>query len=70
MALLTRAFVADALERVGEETVREAIYADAEKWFRGEKPLPFSGGVGEGDVANQATSVATPTPAPSPEGEG
>jgi len=32
-ALLTRAFVADALERVGEEKVREAFYADAERWF-------------------------------------
>jgi Fe-S cluster assembly protein SufD len=32
-ALLTRAFVADALERVGEEKVREAFYADAESWF-------------------------------------
>ena len=32
-ALLTRAFVADALERVGEEMVREAFYADAEGWF-------------------------------------
>jgi Fe-S cluster assembly protein SufD len=32
-ALLTRAFVADALERVGEAKVREAFYADAEGWF-------------------------------------
>ena len=32
-ALLTRAFVADALERVGEENVRAAFYADVEKWF-------------------------------------
>mgnify|MGYP000955663130 CR=1 FL=1 len=32
-ALLTRAFVADALERVGDETVREAFYADVEQWF-------------------------------------
>jgi len=32
-SLLTRAFVADALERVGEEKVREAFYADAEGWF-------------------------------------
>jgi Fe-S cluster assembly protein SufD len=34
-ALLTRAFVADALDRVGEEAVREAFYADAEEWFGG-----------------------------------
>jgi Fe-S cluster assembly protein SufD len=32
-ALLTRAFVADALDRVGEEKVRDAFYADAEAWF-------------------------------------
>ena len=32
-ALLTRAFVADALDRIGEEKVREAFYADAEGWF-------------------------------------
>jgi Fe-S cluster assembly protein SufD len=32
-ALLTRAFVADAIERVGEEEVRAAFYADAEGWF-------------------------------------
>ena len=31
--LLTRAFVADALDRIGEEKVREAFYADAERWF-------------------------------------
>ncbi len=32
-ALLTRAFVADALGRIGEETVREAFIADADKWL-------------------------------------
>lgn len=31
--LLTRAFVADALDRIGEQNVREAFYADAEDWF-------------------------------------
>jgi Fe-S cluster assembly protein SufD len=31
--LLTRAFVADALDRIGEQAVREAFYADAEDWF-------------------------------------
>ncbi len=34
-ALLTRAFVADALDRIGEEEVREAMYADAQGWFGG-----------------------------------
>jgi len=32
-ALLTRAFVADAIDRAGEEKVREAFRADAERWF-------------------------------------
>ena len=32
-ALLTRAFVADSIERVGEEAVREAFYADVAEWF-------------------------------------
>ena len=31
--LLTRAFVADAIERIGEEAVKEAFYADVEEWF-------------------------------------
>ena len=32
-ALMTRAFVADALERIGEEAVREAFVADADAWL-------------------------------------
>jgi Fe-S cluster assembly protein SufD len=32
-ALLTRAFVADALGRIGEEAVREAFVADADRWL-------------------------------------
>jgi Fe-S cluster assembly protein SufD len=31
--LLTRAFVADAIDRAGEESVRAAMHADAEGWF-------------------------------------
>lgn len=34
-ALLTRAFVADAIDRAGEEKVREAMYGDVEAWFGG-----------------------------------
>lgn len=34
-ALLTRAFVADALARIGEEPVRAAFEADADKWLEG-----------------------------------
>jgi Fe-S cluster assembly protein SufD len=37
--LLTRAFVADALDRIGEEKVREAFYADAENWFSNSSPI-------------------------------
>ncbi|HVQ07321.1 MAG TPA: SufD family Fe-S cluster assembly protein [Allosphingosinicella sp.] len=44
--LLTRAFVADALDRIGAEKVREAFYADAERWF---SPLPL--GEREGPAA-------------------
>jgi Fe-S cluster assembly protein SufD len=32
-ALLTRAFVADSIDRIGEEAVREAFEADVEAWF-------------------------------------
>lgn len=32
-ALLTRAFVADALDRIGEEAVRDAFAADADRWL-------------------------------------
>ncbi|HEX8302778.1 SufD family Fe-S cluster assembly protein [Sphingomonas sp.] len=32
-AMLTRAFVADALARIGDEGVREAFEADADKWL-------------------------------------
>jgi Fe-S cluster assembly protein SufD len=32
-ALLTRAFVADAIDRAGEEAVREAMHGDAQGWF-------------------------------------
>jgi Fe-S cluster assembly protein SufD len=46
-ALLTRAFVADALDRAGEEAVREALHKDAEGWF-GQTPLPV--GDAEGRV--------------------
>ena len=35
-ALLTRAFVADALDRIGEEKVRDAFHADAEAWLGSE----------------------------------
>jgi Fe-S cluster assembly protein SufD len=34
-ALLTRAFVADAIDRIGEEVVREAFGTDVEQWFGG-----------------------------------
>jgi Fe-S cluster assembly protein SufD len=34
-ALLTRAFVADALSRIGNETVRDDFIADADRWLEG-----------------------------------
>jgi Fe-S cluster assembly protein SufD len=32
-ALLTRAFVADTLDRIGNETMRDAFAADADAWL-------------------------------------
>jgi Fe-S cluster assembly protein SufD len=32
-AMLTRAFVADALDRIGEEAAREAFAAEADRWL-------------------------------------
>ena len=32
-ALLTRAFVADAIDRIADETVREVFAADADAWL-------------------------------------
>ena len=43
-ALLTRAFVADALERIGEAEVREAFEKDAKAWFRNPSPISGEGG--------------------------
>jgi Fe-S cluster assembly protein SufD len=43
-ALLTRAFVADAVARVGEEAVREAFGADVEAWFVNPSPSRGEGG--------------------------
>ena len=39
-ALLTQAFVADALDRIGEEAVREAFHEDAVRWLSGESLVP------------------------------
>ena len=43
-ALLTQAFVADALDRIGEEAVREAFQADAMAWLN-------QGSLGAGEAA-------------------
>jgi Fe-S cluster assembly protein SufD len=39
-ALLTRAFVAAALDRIGEEAVRAACYADVDTWFSASSLVP------------------------------
>ena len=39
-ALLTQAFVADAIDRIGEEAVREAFQADAMAWLNGDSFVP------------------------------
>ncbi|HEY5722195.1 MAG TPA: SufD family Fe-S cluster assembly protein [Allosphingosinicella sp.] len=43
-ALLTRAFVDDALARIGEEVAREAFEADAGKWLDNPSPISGEGG--------------------------
>ena len=69
--LLTRAFVADALDRIGEKDVREAFYADAEGWFTQAPPLDGDG-LGRGGLRDQLSTGGESTPIqPSPiEGEG
>ena len=49
-ALLTRAFVADALARIGEDAVREAFAADADRWLDTalQSPSRLREGLGEG----------------------
>ena len=49
-ALLTRVFVADALDRIGEEEVKAAFYADVEAWFAN-SPSPLAG---EGGARGEA----------------
>ncbi len=41
--LLTRAFVADALERIGEAKVREVFYEEVERWFAPKSPVEGPG---------------------------
>ena len=48
-ALLTRAFVGNALARIGDEQVREAFERDADNWLES-IPLPLAGGVRGGAV--------------------
>ena len=39
-ALLTRAFVADAIDRIGDEGVRDAFHADVAAWFAAGSDVP------------------------------
>jgi Fe-S cluster assembly protein SufD len=43
-ALLTQAFVADAIDRIGEEAVRNAFHRDALVWLSGEAEPDGGGG--------------------------
>ncbi|MBX3563452.1 MAG: SufD family Fe-S cluster assembly protein [Sphingomonas sp.] len=48
-AMLTRAFVADALARIGEDDVREVFEVDADRWLEGNQfPSRLREGLGEG----------------------
>jgi Fe-S cluster assembly protein SufD len=70
-ALLTQAFVADAVDRIGEDEVREAFHANATDWLK-QAPPRDGEGLGRGGVSGKAplSIGATPTQ-PSPiEGEG
>ena len=71
-ALLTRAFVADAIARIGEDAVREAFERDVEAWFGKAPPLEGEG-LGRGGVSGGDAARVTnpPPPKPSPlKGEG
>ncbi|HEY1607034.1 MAG TPA: SufD family Fe-S cluster assembly protein [Allosphingosinicella sp.] len=70
-ALLTRAFVADALSRIGEDAVREAFLDEAEDWLRKAPPLDGEG-LGRGELRDPLSPTSNRTPTqPSPiEGEG
>jgi Fe-S cluster assembly protein SufD len=46
-ALLTQAFVADAIDRIGEEELREAFHADAIGWLN-QSPSRLREGLGVG----------------------
>jgi Fe-S cluster assembly protein SufD len=43
-ALLTRAFVADAVDRIGDAAVRDAFGASVEQWFSNPSPISGEGG--------------------------
>jgi Fe-S cluster assembly protein SufD len=53
-AILTRAFIADALERIGEEAVREVFISTADEWLSSE-PLVSS----EVETRRPSTSLGT-----------
>jgi Fe-S cluster assembly protein SufD len=61
-ALLTRAFVADALSRIGEEAVREAFLATADEWLN-KAPLLDGEGSGRGKLRDPPSPTSNLTPA-------
>jgi len=70
-ALLTQAFVADAIDRIGDEAVRGAFQADVAEWFAASPSLSREGlGVGASAQREPFSSSILPHPNPSPEGEG
>ncbi|HEX5183998.1 MAG TPA: SufD family Fe-S cluster assembly protein [Allosphingosinicella sp.] len=61
-ALLTRAFVADALSRIGEDAVREAFDANAQDWL---EKLPPLDGEGHGVFSEPRFASGRAAPPPS-----
>jgi Fe-S cluster assembly protein SufD len=59
--LLTRAFVADALSRIGEDSVRQAFDTSAQQWL---DKLPPLDGEGRGGVRSETRSASRRTAPP------
>jgi Fe-S cluster assembly protein SufD len=69
-ALLTQAFVADAIDRIGEEEVRDAFHDNAMSWLSKAPPLDGEG-LGRGGVSGRAQPFIDSTPPNPPhQGEG
>ncbi|HZF42560.1 MAG TPA: SufD family Fe-S cluster assembly protein [Sphingomonadaceae bacterium] len=72
-ALLTQAFVAGAIDRIGDEAVRSAFEADVANWFAKAPPLEgrgWGGAVSSQTDDGRAVLTLAPTPTPPLKGRG